>query len=80
MTVLVFLATKFYNEYSGSARSNLVTIGAHEIAHQWWFGLAGSDQALEPWLDEALLRAYAVKPSFTNTSIPARSIGGGSSA
>ena len=51
---LVFLATKFYNEYSGSARSNLVAIGVHEIAHQWWFGLVGSDQAMEPWLDEAL--------------------------
>ncbi|MGB8982349.1 MAG: hypothetical protein WCC12_10770, partial [Anaerolineales bacterium] len=42
---LVFLATKFYNEYDGSARSNLVAIGVHEIAHQWWFGLVGSDQA-----------------------------------
>ena len=51
---LVFLATKFYNEYNGSARSNLVTIGVHEVAHQWWFGLVGSDQAMEPWLDEAL--------------------------
>jgi hypothetical protein len=51
---LVFLATKFYNEYDGSARSNLVAIGVHEIAHQWWFGLVGSDQALEPWLDEAM--------------------------
>ncbi len=51
---LVFLATKFYNEYDGSARSNLVAIGVHEIAHQWWFGLVGSDQAMEPWLDEAM--------------------------
>jgi len=51
---LVFLATKFYNEYDGSARSNLVSIGVHEMAHQWWFGLVGSDQAMEPWLDEAL--------------------------
>jgi hypothetical protein len=51
---LVFLATRFYNEYNGSARSNLVAIGVHEIAHQWWFGLVGNDQALEPWLDEAL--------------------------
>jgi hypothetical protein len=51
---LVFLATKFYNEYNDSARSNLVAIGVHEIAHQWWFGLVGSDQAMEPWLDEAL--------------------------
>ncbi|MEW6083597.1 MAG: M1 family metallopeptidase [Chloroflexota bacterium] len=51
---LVFLATKFYDEYNGSARSNLVAIGVHEIAHQWWYGLVGSDPALEPWLDEAL--------------------------
>ena len=51
---LVFLATTFYNQYDGSARSNLVAIGVHEIAHQWWFALVGSDQAMEPWLDEAL--------------------------
>ena len=51
---LVFLATQFYNQYDGSARSNLVTIGVHEMAHQWWFGLVGNDQAMEPWLDEAL--------------------------
>lgn len=51
---LVFLASKFYDEYNGSAKSNLFTIGTHEIAHQWWFGLVGSDQAMEPWLDEAL--------------------------
>lgn len=51
---LVFLATKFYNEYNGTARSNLVAIGVHEIAHQWWYGLVGNDSATEPWLDEAL--------------------------
>ncbi len=51
---LVFLASKFYTEYNGSARSNLFSIGTHEIAHQWWFGLVGNDQATEPWLDEAL--------------------------
>ncbi len=51
---LVFLASKFYDEYNGTAKSNLFTIGTHEIAHQWWFGLVGSDQAMEPWLDEAM--------------------------
>ena len=67
---LVFLATKFYNEYNGSARSNLVTIGVHEIAHQWWFGLVGSDQAMEPWLDEALCiysEAVFYKYSYPNS-------------
>jgi hypothetical protein len=51
---LVFLGTKFYDEYNGTAKSNLITIGTHEIAHQWWFGLVGNDQAMEPWLDEAM--------------------------
>ena len=51
---LVFLASKFYGEYGGTARSNLFAIGTHEVAHQWWFGLVGSDQEREPWLDEAL--------------------------
>ena len=26
---------------------------AHEVAHQWWYGLVGDDQFREPWLDEA---------------------------
>ncbi len=51
---LVFLASDFYGQYGGGAKNNLVTIGVHEIAHQWWYGLVGNDQALEPWLDEAM--------------------------
>ncbi len=26
---------------------------AHEIAHQWWYGMVGDDQYRSPWLDEA---------------------------
>ena len=51
---LVFLGSSMYSGYNGTAKSNLVTIGTHEIAHQWWFGLVGDDQATEPWLDEAM--------------------------
>ncbi len=51
---LVFLSSKFYTDYGGTAQSNLFSIGTHEIAHQWWFGLVGDDQAKEPWLDEAM--------------------------
>jgi len=68
---LVFLGTKFYNEYDNSARSNLVAIGVHEIAHQWWFGLVGSDQAVEPWLDEAMAvysEALFYKNIYPNSS------------
>ncbi|MCB9113278.1 MAG: hypothetical protein H6634_18695 [Anaerolineales bacterium] len=62
---LVFLATDFYSEYNGTSRSNLTVIGVHEIAHQWWFSLVGNDQALEPWLDEALA-TYSERIFFEN--------------
>jgi len=51
---LYFLSKAFYNIYDGTQSSFLVAISAHETAHQWWFGLVANDQALEPWLDEAL--------------------------
>lgn len=51
---LYFLSNGFYNLYQGTPGEYLVAIAAHETAHQWWYGLLGNDQALEPWLDEAL--------------------------
>jgi len=51
---LYFLSKGFYNLYTGSPAEYLVAIAAHETAHQWWYALVGNDQALEPWLDEAL--------------------------
>ena len=33
----------------------------HETAHQWWYAAVGSDQINEPWLDEGLTEADAVK-------------------
>jgi hypothetical protein len=51
---LFFLGRKFYEQYDGTVRNNLTTIGVHETAHMWWFGLVGDDQAMEPWLDEAM--------------------------
>lgn len=38
--------------YTGHPRLEWVV--AHEVAHQWWYGVVGSDQVDEPWLDEAL--------------------------
>ncbi len=32
---------------------NLVDPVVHEVAHQWFYGLVGNDQLLDPWLDEA---------------------------
>ncbi|MBT3339111.1 MAG: hypothetical protein HN391_14465 [Anaerolineae bacterium] len=51
---LIFMGSEFYDDYNGTIKNNLVAIGVHEVSHQWWFGLVGNDQALEPWLDEAL--------------------------
>jgi len=51
---LYFLSNGFYNLYNGSPAGYLTAIAAHETAHQWWYGLVGSDQAMQPWLDEAL--------------------------
>ncbi|MDP3046396.1 MAG: M1 family metallopeptidase, partial [Chloroflexota bacterium] len=35
-------------------------LSAHETAHQWFFGVVGSDQLREPWLDEGLANAMAL--------------------
>ena len=37
------------------ARDNLADyryLMAHEVAHQWWYGLVGTPTVTEPWLDE----------------------------
>jgi hypothetical protein len=49
-----FHSAGIYNLYDGTLNSLLVTVAAHETAHQWWFEQVGNDQALQPWLDEAL--------------------------
>ena len=32
---------------------------AHEVAHQWWYGMVGSDPIREAWLDEAMAQFSA---------------------
>jgi hypothetical protein len=49
-----FLSHDFYNLYDGSLNNYLIAVAAHETAHQWWFEQVASDQAEQPWLDEAL--------------------------
>ena len=53
---LVALGTSEFADYNGTPRNRLVRIAAHEVSHQWWYGVVGNDQAREPWLDEALAR------------------------
>lgn len=51
---LYFLSEGFFNLYTGNPAEYLTAIAAHETAHQWWYAGVANDQALEPWLDEAL--------------------------
>ena len=51
---LYFQSRGFFDTYNGTEKSYLITIAVHETAHQWWYGQVANDQAMEPWLDEAL--------------------------
>jgi len=40
--------------YLGTIGSSwMIEPAVHEVAHQWFYGLIGDDQLLQPWLDEA---------------------------
>ncbi len=43
---------------------------AHEVAHQWFYGLVGNDQLDEPWLDESLTQ-YATLQYYGDRYGPA---------
>jgi aminopeptidase N len=51
---LYFLGQEYFKAYAGGADNYLTALSAHETAHQWWYAMTANDQALEPWLDEAL--------------------------
>jgi hypothetical protein len=58
---IYFLSYTYFNgydpenpEYEAKFKNYLTTIGVHEVCHNWWYSQVGNDQALEPWLDEAL--------------------------
>ena len=43
----------------------------HEVAHQWFYGLVGNDQARDPVLDEGLA-TYAMGSLFPGAVVPGR--------
>ncbi|NPA26923.1 MAG: M1 family metallopeptidase [Chloroflexi bacterium] len=48
------LSYDFFDYYNRKPLSMLIAITAHEVSHQWWFAQVGNDQALHPWMDEAI--------------------------
>ncbi|MGS0745503.1 M1 family metallopeptidase [Syntrophomonas erecta subsp. sporosyntropha] len=56
---LIFLREEFADPDFQPTRGEFIL--AHEIAHQWWYGLVGNDQIKEPWLDEGLANWSAYK-------------------
>lgn len=50
---LIMLSSGIFMFYNGP-ETNLPILVPHETAHQWFFSLVGNNQAMEPWLDEAL--------------------------
>ncbi len=47
---LVLIGEELYR----NQREFLTFLVAHEVAHQWWYGLVGSNPYQHPWLDEGL--------------------------
>lgn len=47
---------------------------AHEIAHQWWYGIVGSNEIKEPWLDEGLTEYSTILYFENNDGIQKRNM------
>lgn len=67
---LIFLQDEMLQSNSQKQRSQFVL--AHEIAHQWWYGMVGNDQLQEPWLDEGLANwsAYQFLHEMQGQALP----------
>jgi hypothetical protein len=65
---LIFLSSALAapSPFEGSATDVLI---GHEIAHQWFYSLVGSDQVREPWVDEAFAQ-YLPYHYFRSASPP----------
>ncbi|MBV9786852.1 MAG: hypothetical protein JOZ51_01670 [Chloroflexi bacterium] len=66
-TGLIMIGSEYYDPNTAAPFGNLGGViegteganilaftTAHEVAHQWWYGVVGSDAFKQPWLDESL--------------------------
>jgi aminopeptidase N len=49
---LVAIASNLYDDKQAQEFFDFAI--AHEVSHQWWYGLVGNDQVNHPWVDESL--------------------------
>lgn len=70
---LIFLQEDMLQSAAEQQRSQFIL--AHEIAHQWWYGMVGNDQLKEPWLDEGLANwsAYQFLHEVQGQALPSSS-------
>ena len=60
MDGMVMISYGVFDFYNKTPKTNLTILTPHEISHQWFYSMVGSDQAQEPWLDEALATYHEV--------------------
>lgn len=51
---IFFIGRNVFGWYNQSPKNTFSLMMAHETSHNWWFSQVANDQAIEPWLDEAL--------------------------
>lgn len=51
---VVFISTDWFSSWNGTPVHWLTAITVHEVAHQWFYASIATDQAMYPYLDEAL--------------------------
>ena len=49
---VILVGRQYYQQYQDTF---FAIVTAHEVAHQWWYNVVGSDVIDEPWMDEALV-------------------------
>ena len=57
---LVYLSADYYGGDPNDGAATLDFLVAHEVAHQWFYGLVGNDQYRHAFLDEALANVSAL--------------------
>jgi aminopeptidase N len=75
---MIAITSRIYNvnqEYRGTPASvYMEATVAHEVGHQWFYGLVGDDQLDDPWLDESLTQ-FATLQYFADEHGPSGEAG-----